>query len=239
MEAVNNAKILVIPDIHTSYQKVEGLIEAYNPDLTVFLGDYFDQFYDSPALNLDVATWLKESLTRPNRIHLFGNHDLHYAYPNRNTICSGFTEEKLKAISGVLTKDDWNKLLLYYLHGDILFTHAGFHNSFLKGRVRPFIQKECNAALKALKEGKPHWVTSAGFSRGGRQSIGGLTWCDWREFWPIKGLSQVFGHTVDIKPRVKKSDDGAYNLCLDTTYRMGGLRHCAIIDRDGYHIHEI
>ena len=76
-------KILVIPDIHEApnLDEVEAAIAAHAPDLTVFLGDYFDSWDDTPADAGRTAEWLANSLKLPRRQHLFGNHDLPYYVP--------------------------------------------------------------------------------------------------------------------------------------------------------------
>jgi hypothetical protein len=40
-----------------------------------------------------------------------------------------------------------------------------------------------------------------GADRGGRNELGGVTWCDWRNFKPIAGMPQIVGHTCDKKVR--------------------------------------
>lgn len=41
-------KILIIPDIHNRFYEAEGIIMRENPDHTVFLGDYFNNYGDAP-----------------------------------------------------------------------------------------------------------------------------------------------------------------------------------------------
>ena len=54
--------IIVIPDIHTKYDKAERIIKKYNSSHRfVFVGDYFDQFNDDTGINavLSIDDWNK------------------------------------------------------------------------------------------------------------------------------------------------------------------------------------
>jgi len=93
-------KIMIIPDIHTKFGIAETIIERENPDNVVFLGDYFDSFDDSLEVTEQTALWLKDSLEKKNRIHLLGNHDLSYLYPDTHP-CSGYSVGKLWTIKKV------------------------------------------------------------------------------------------------------------------------------------------
>ncbi len=226
-------KILVFGDIHTFHGAVEKIVAREKPDLTVFLGDYFDQFRDTPEQNVATARWLKKSLGEKGRIHLFGNHDVHYAYPGLHTACSGFTPGKLEAIGSVLQESDWQRLAFHYFSGGFLFTHAGLHPYFLDGlpvkALPKFLAQVEREARKALQARKRHWSFTAGVSRFGTQRHGGLTWCDFDEFEPIPDLNQIFGHTPSWEPRTRQTAD-SYNLCLDTTMpHWPSIRHYALV----------
>jgi len=208
-------RILVLPDIHLKFDRAERIIAAEGADSVICLGDVFDDFGDTPEQNKAAAEWLKNSLNKKNRIHLMGNHDLHYAKPNAFTICSGFTWEKHEVISTVLTKADWRKLRWFHLHKNFLFAHAGLTKQLFDGSVNwdlwRFLKRETTEANKALEKGNTHWVFRAGYSRGGSTPFGGLTWCDWGEFTPLDGIRQICGHTPGLGVRMKGD-----NICLDT-----------------------
>ena len=98
------SKVLVIGDVHQSHQTAEQFINNWKGPV-IFLGDYFDQFHDSPQDAMETAKWLKQSLQQPNRIHLMGNHDFHYMLPvGSGTFCSGYTKDKHEAIDQILTR---------------------------------------------------------------------------------------------------------------------------------------
>src|ERR1035437_9205008 len=89
--------VLIIPDIHNNVGWVEEYLAKQKYDYVVFLGDYFDEFYDSVKDATEAAKWLKESLKKENRIHLWGNHDTSYFFPNLYE-CSGYSKEKEEGI---------------------------------------------------------------------------------------------------------------------------------------------
>lgn len=231
----NNESICIIPDIHNKIHIADRIIKNCGADKVIFLGDFFDDFYDSPSDAKKVAQWLKKSLNYENRIHLFGNHDIAYCYPNNPyTKCSGWESGKQTAIDSILTKEDWGKLKFFHIEQGWIFSHAGIHPSFLNTKVPTpnigsFLKKESQKAIRSLESGKSHWFFRAGYSRGGDQSFGGLTWLDFRqEFEPIEGLKTVQGHTPLAKPQW----DGD-NLCLDTH-----LFHYAILSEGKIQIME-
>lgn len=233
-------RLLVIPDIHTYHEPVEAIIARARPDVTVFLGDYFDQFHDSPQENRVTAQWLKQSLAQPNRVHLWGNHDTHYAFPGEHTICGGYTRPKDKAINEIITAEEWCRLRLYHLAEGFLFTHAGLHRHFVPANrsLEEFLAQTEREALRCLRGKTFHWSLTPGYIRSGWQIYGGITWCDWDEFQPVPGVNQVFGHTPGREPRIRREPD-SYSLCLDTTLPSLGIRHFAIIENREVEVVEV
>lgn len=208
-------KILIIPDIHTGFARAESIINYEEHDKIVFLGDYFDAFYDTLEGTKQVADWLKESLQQKNRIHLLGNHDL--AYLDQKHICSGFTENKLAVIkdSGV----DLTKLEHYCWVGDWLCTHAGLSNDFYNAYNNH--GKDVNTFLQEIDKERLYDVS---VERGGMNAFGGIFWCDYNEFRDIDNLKQMFGHTKSNDVRhnhdlVKDSE----HYCIDTGLKNYGL----------------
>jgi hypothetical protein len=128
-------KTIIIPDLHNRVDFVElallsPILQPY--DNVIFLGDYFDDFHDTNQDIKDSATWLKQSLHKPNRIHLWGTHDLWYRFPNNQFVMvSGNTKKKCKIINNVMTEKDWNLLRSYHYEQDFLMTHAGIHKSLI------------------------------------------------------------------------------------------------------------
>lgn len=202
---------MIFPDIHLRVEQAEKIIKHVCPDEVIFLGDYFDDFGDDPPSITEACTWLEYSVKQPNRIHLFGNHDLHYAYANRCFQCSGFADWKYWHIQDNLDRSVWDKLRHYYFLDDTwLLSHAGLHKLNLPKDIRVLYKdrKAFHAAIdkflaESVKEGfqkNGGWIFRAGAARWGTQRVGGITWCDFnREFHPIRGLNQIFGHTPQMQ----------------------------------------
>ena len=91
----DNRHVLIIPDIHLKWERVNRVINHVGADEIIFLGDYFDDFNDTPEQVDEMVSWLEHSAKQPNRIHLFGNHDMHYAFSDAGFQCSGFEQWKL------------------------------------------------------------------------------------------------------------------------------------------------
>lgn len=202
---------LIIPDLHHRWQDAENIIESVNHDEVIFLGDYFDDFNDTPEMMESTCDWLNGSVKKSNRIHLFGNHDVHYAFPYRRWKCSGYEQWKDFITTDNIPRTVWDKLKWYHvLDNTWLLTHAGLHKFNVPEEIQAlhtdrekFFPALTNHLDISIQEGfqlaannVPSWVFGAGRSRGGANRVGGITWCDFdREFTPIKGLNQIFGHT--------------------------------------------
>ena len=204
-------KILIIPDIHNKYTLAECIIDKEDTDRIVFLGDYFDDWYDTPEIAYNTALWLKTSLNDPKRTHLIGNHDLSYI-TNGDKSCPGWNGAKQMFINKVGI--NW-KLLRYFTYIDQwLCTHAGLSNDFFNAynnlglSPNMFIHKfEINPDIKFR-------LYMCSPSRGGRDSHSGILWCDYDEFIDIPNVKQIFGHTCGCIRRVIGKD--SEHICLDT-----------------------
>ena len=244
-------RILIVGDLHHAgnLAELETAIEREAPDRVVFLGDYFDSWADGEGSSAtdaarDAATWLKESLGKPNRVCLWGNHDLAYAFPEHEFLsCSGFTEEKQSAIESVFGPEDWAKLQWAHWEGDLLFTHAGlsrFHApAGLSGAaaIRTWLAGEIEEGRAALLANRPHWIFQVGFYRGSPVAgAGGLTWCDYNhEFEPVPGVWQICGHTPQRELRSDVTAEGTWNFCFDTN-RDNKVRHYGIWENDTFDV---
>ena len=244
-------RILVIGDLHScSPEPAEQLIEEVDPDLTVFLGDYFDHFGDGLGVTIQMAQWLKQSLEQPNRVHLLGTHDLPYLYPGK-IYCPGYSHEKGYVVGNIIDRNTWKrKSSLVYWHGDDwLFSHAGVSRShlpswnFKKSKIPSWLDGEISDAFNLLDSDgldHSHWVWSVGSTRsnGISPGAGGLVWCDWYyDFEPIAGINQVVGHTPGQGIR-SKQEKNSRNLCIDTSDSHGQHfpRQVLLVDSDDYEI---
>jgi hypothetical protein len=205
-------RTLVIPDIHNKIGVAESIIQQEPHNLLLLLGDFFDDYGDSPSDALNTAKWLKDKLYAPNTKVLFGNHDFGYMYPrNQYASCSGYTKEKNEAIRSVLTQDDFSRLAYYHAdhQANILFTHAGLCNWFVKRWAKDYsateptllqaictyLDQQTSEVPQLYEMGSQHLLMGAGYDRGGWNEVGGIIWADFRNHHPIPGIRQVFGHT--------------------------------------------
>lgn len=190
--------VLVIPDIHNNISRADTFIRrlAGRYDRIVFLGDFFDDFGDSPEVVKEVAEWLGESLKDPRRTHLVGNHDLAYLAPGPRTYCSGFSHEKMRVVAPALNAMPRQCFQAAVEVDGWLISHAGFHPSLADGRATGELVEFANFELRSFLVGHESPLFAVGYARGGRASIGGVTWLDWtQEFRPIAGIHQLLGHT--------------------------------------------
>ena len=217
---MTDKKILIIPDIHTNYLDAELIISSEHPDKVIFLGDYFDNFDETPESADQTAYWLSHSLNNKDRIHLIGNHDVSYMTDLIHLRCSGFSELKRHAIN--MHRIRWDKMKLYHFLDDWLCTHAGVSKMFFEKYTKldlPDFMQESTKDLENINNSEyQHRFLQAGKSRGGKHEYGGIVWCDYDEFKDIPGQKQIFGHTRSNLVRQTPN-----HICLDT-----GLSNYAI-----------
>jgi hypothetical protein len=220
--------IIVIGDIHNHWVEAEQIASLYDKThRVIFLGDYFDNFGDTAQDAIQTAQWLKESLHKPNRIHLMGNHDINYSYLNykkdangnlQNIYnCSGYDLKKDDAINRVMLTVDWDKIKFAHFENEFWFSHGGFHPYWfehpIKGMDNDYIlEKLAKATDDYLNRTWNEIIGAVGRCRGGVQKVGGILWLDdYREGQVICNFKQVFGHTptmnkisINYDPDIKK-----------------------------------
>lgn len=206
-------KIIIIPDIHNRWIEAENIIELEgDTNKIIFLGDYFDSFGDehNPEITIQTAQWLNKSVQDPDRIHLFGNHDLWYSHGSCQPYCAGNTEFKRFAIKQYF--NDWNKLKFHCWVDDWLCTHAGLSNRiYQEYKKEGFTVLELMCQVEMSKRHHP-LVSLVGEMRGGIEGeVGGILWCDYDEFEDIAETKQIFGHTNRNEVR-----SGQLHHCIDT-----------------------
>ncbi len=204
--------IIVIGDIHNHWVEAEEVASLYDKThQVIFVGDYFDDFGDTAIDAEQTARWLKESLNKPNRIHLMGNHDINYSYLNYKTDhhghpqniynCSGYDMKKDDAISRVMTEQDWDKIKFAHYENGFWFSHAGFHPNWFEHPIKgmdneAILEKLAKATEDYLNRTWNETIGAVGRCRGGMQKNGGILWLDdHREATLISNFKQVYGHT--------------------------------------------
>lgn len=218
-------KELIVGDIHTKFEFIEKILSKIenNYDHIIFLGDFFDSFFDNIEINEKTAVWLKQNLCKPNRIFLYGNHDIHYKfYKNRLLTGSGYSKDKADVINKILTKEDWNKLKFFHISQNFIFSHAGFHQGLLhliNGFDENYIYGKIMKEYFELNNSYIGSYFEIGKARGGNLTKGGIFWQDWElEFEPINGINQIIGHTPGKFIRYCNYNN-SINVCIDTNLK--------------------
>jgi hypothetical protein len=217
-------RTLIIGDVHHHINETEEVIRRLHPDKVVFVGDYFDDFGDGRKKSRFTANWLKDSLKKPDRIHLFGNHDLAYFRPRFS--CSGWDERKHSVINSILTKEDWMQLKFHTWVDSFLVTHAGLTNDVVAlpddiEEVKSFLTIQDQSAFECLEslEGNlpRHWYFNIGSARArkGFDLHPGILWCDFKWEFSATNFNQIFGHSPSFRIRVKKGYN-SINYCVNS-----------------------
>jgi hypothetical protein len=210
---------LIIPDIHHKIELAER-VRANHPGLpAIYLGDYFDDFYDTPADMETTCQWLKRRLADEQDLFLIGNHCfayLAYELGVRWGACSGWTLGKQQVFHKYFPGDSLLKSCKWMVNCQgWLISHAGLTGKIeQRGEILDWVQD----AERSLTAGVMHPAFLAGAERGGMAKHGGILWCDWNGFEPIKGIRQIVGHTPGAQVRYKGE-----NVCLDTHLHHYGL----------------
>jgi hypothetical protein len=201
---MSESSTLVIGDVHQNVAAVLKAVQNWKGRI-IFVGDYFDDFDDSPMEAYLTAEWLKDSLKHENRIHLCGNHDFHYMCNKFDYVCSGFSEAKYNEINRIMTREDWNKIKFFFDENDFWFSHAGVTRYWfehpIKGINAEIIKEKINKAQqhilvpKSVKDTETDCLWASDYQRGGTHKFGGILWSHYSNCEFYEGITQVFGHT--------------------------------------------
>jgi len=202
-----SGKVLVFGDIHldtTIIPRVEKIFIDGNYDRLIFVGDELDSFhinYKNAKVILNQLKSLKEKHNKLHRRFIWcaGNHTLSYL---TNQHCSGFDPFTYHDIHDTLIDLVKNKYISsFYRYHDVLFSHAGFVNSWLN----TINGKDKEEKLKILENRFYNLqfddFQSVGFARGGVGYSPSCLWADKTELLDdyLRTGSfiwrQVVGHT--------------------------------------------
>lgn len=191
---------VVIGDVHNRVDLARRIMNRHQGAHFVFVGDYFDSFTDDANVAKHTALWLKDSLRQSNRTHLWGNHDVQYAFGMANLRVTGYTRDKDEVISEVLTHEDWKRLKFFHAQGDWWFSHAGITTEWFEhpvyGLNQSSVEREIQRAEKDLAARRmPMSLCSYDDMSDNPAGIGGLLWVRWHRLEPIAGVRQIVGHT--------------------------------------------
>lgn len=245
-------KTIVVPDIHQRVSFVEQLLKVETSyDEVVFLGDWFDSFFEPPTVASfeETAKYLRYLvMEHPNKskfVFLLGNHDVSYIYQNKDSstksihqttdfYCSGFTKSKASKFRKVFYDENLRDNFFYknfkVVHQTQGFTlsHAGMHEKQIPYGKDPdvVINEIIPHVWKNFRDYTTphHWLLSgAGYYRGGDCPVGGLLWLDWHaEFEGSEAIGkQIFGHTTVKEPECRYMGTNKESWNLDTEKDYG------------------
>lgn len=218
--------IIIIPDIHGREFWRKAVNELPEDSLVVFLGDYLDPYenewiYWTDAFKglLDVIEFKKTHFEQVTL--LFGNHDLHYLFPELKG--TRYNEYKEDVIRATFEKNlDCFQMAVEYVVGAkrYLFSHAGVHpewvrkHSDLFGSVDKITAETFNRLMFTDEFVAALCDVSA--LRGGWSRVGSMIWADMDEFVGTKEneseMYQICGHTKCAKGQPKVFGNV---ICLD------------------------
>ena len=204
--------LVIIPDVHgrSFWRKA---VKARPDDEYIFLGDYLDPYpyegiSESDAFNglIDIIDFQQRN---PDRVTLlWGNHDLHYLYPemmgSRYDICNAKRN----------TQYFWDHQSLFKMAYETkvgekryLFSHAGVGRGWLEQSFTHTEKVDITAELFNTLIGYPPFMDTLGdvsTLRGGRKAYGSMIWADVEEHLMEQNqypdIVQVFGHSMIGKP---------------------------------------
>lgn len=204
-------RTLVIPDLHHATQNADHWMATQSIDRVVFLGDFFDAFDDSVDEARRTAIWLRDQLCTWNRVFLWGNHDLHYAFPDAADVrCPGFTQEKADAINDILSDAHWSRFKVAHVEQGWVLSHAGVGVGEVRETERYGLLR---SAADAIARGLHH--------------LDSPLLCDWSRREPVPGINQLVGHTPGTAVRSRLTAESK-NYCLDVC-----CGHVAALLEDG------
>jgi hypothetical protein len=233
-------KTIVIGDIHNYVDGIETLLDSIPHDQVIFLGDYFDNFGDTPHIAQKTALWLINSLRHENRIHLMGNHDMPYRYSGNIYLdCPGYTTKKSAAINSTmaLLEGSWDKIKFAHFdhENNFIFSHAGLTEKLfpvcpINGIDLKAVEQRIIEAGEQLNKDSQARVDI--FCENIDPSYCGITWIRPFSFKPISGVTQVVGHTptcimqqcdfFDGSP-LKRTENGGSVWYMDCAHTWIGI----------------
>lgn len=205
-------KYVFVGDIHGKLEEVERALDMDGHK--VFVGDFMDSF-ERPTIDHERALFLAlDASEKGEATLLYGNHELSYLMPQIHR-CSGYRGDFQYILEGNVGRIKDNFKVAFKPAEDWLVTHAGLHPKINAALKKPF---QDMTEQEWMDEFNDRWspIHAIGHYRGGRDSVGGIFWCDFnQEFQAIDGLNQIFGHTRQEKGIQKEHGKEAVNYCID------------------------
>lgn len=188
-------RICVIPDLHNRVHVAVDIINNENDkvDQFLFLGDYFDDYEDTPDDVRNTGLFINEYINDDRFKFLIGNHDVQYIIDHPAFACKGsWKREKHDAINEVINVNAWEKMLWTHIDNKWLFSHAGVvweglfdqqkHDGNLNLEIQNVIEGDLDKSV-VLGYGGTYWDKDF-FNRSVYAEGDGFLY------------NQIFGHTV-------------------------------------------
>ena len=204
---MNSGKLIIIPDVHGRSFWRDAV--KRNPGAEfIFLGDYLDPYPDEGYTDEEAFKGLEDILSfkreNPDKVTLlWGNHDLHYLYPEM----MGSRFDIDNAVRNA--HKFWDNQELFKMAYEVkaggkrfLFSHAGICRGWVSANFPRLEDEDITAELMNDLVGHPEFMSALGdisVNRGGDKPFGSMVWADLRDHLiednNIPGIVQVFGHT--------------------------------------------
>jgi len=236
---MNSNNLLIIPDVHGRPFWREA-VSAHEGMETIFLGDYLDPYEYERITEEESFIGFKDIIRfkeeHPDRVTLlWGNHDLHYLYPE--LMGSRYDIEHAERNAHYF----WDHQTLFKMAYEtqaggkrFLFSHAGVGKSWMRYNFPTISEDELTAELLNDLVGYPDFMSALGdisMYRGGDKPFGSMIWADIMEHGAksnrLEGVVQVFGHTQVNQP----FNFGNSFYCLD-------CQRAFILDRSNGNIYD-
>ena len=200
-------RLIIVPDVH-GRDFWRETIAKYPGEEYIFLGDYLDPYGDEGITDAEAFGGLEDIIRfkkeHPDKVTLlWGNHDLHYLYPE--LMGSRYDFDHAERNAHLL----WDHQTLFQMAYEttaggkrFLFSHAGIGMQWILNSFPALLDQAITAELLNDLTGYPPFMSALediSIYRGGDKAYGSMVWADVHEHIEqknqIPGFVQVFGHT--------------------------------------------
>jgi len=201
-------RLIIIPDVH-GRDFWRETVEINAGEEYIFLGDYLDPYDDEGITDAEAFGGLQDIIRfkqeHPDKVTLlWGNHDLHYLYPE--LMGSRYDFENAERNAHLF----WDNQTLFQMAYETVaggkrffFTHAGIGMQWILKSFSVLLEQAITAELLNDLTGYPPFMSALedilSVYRGGNKRYGSMIWADVHEHVEqknrIPGVVQVFGHT--------------------------------------------
>lgn len=205
-------QLIIIPDVHGRDFWRKAVKDCPDAEF-LFLGDYLDPYDFEDIVKDDDFRGLEDIIRfkeeNPGRVTLlWGNHDLHYLFPELMGSRYDFYNAERNAR---LFRDHQALFKMAYeteaAGKRFLFSHAGVGMGWIRHNFPALRAEEVDATLLNDLFGQPAFMSAledVSAYRGGAMRYGSMVWADIHEQSDIDnqfpGVVQVFGHTLMRNP---------------------------------------